>query len=69
MKAFGYEDENQVRFEEINHRLYLSGVKSQFLGALANPSTRVVNSIVYASVCLAGALYVVAGNMSVGALS
>lgn len=69
VKAFGYEDENQVRFEEINHRLYLSGVKSQFLGALANPSTRVVNSIVYASVCLAGALYVVAGNMSVGALS
>ena len=69
LKAFGYEDENQVRFEEINHRLYLSGVKSQFLGALANPSTRVVNSIVYASVCLAGALYVVAGNMSVGALS
>ena len=69
VKAFGYEDENQVRFEEINHRLYLSGVKSHFLGALANPSTRVVNSIVYASVCLAGALYVVAGNMSVGALS
>lgn len=69
VKAFGYEDENQVRFEEINHRLYLSGVKSQFLGALANPSTRVVNSIVYASVCLAGALYVVAENMSVGALS
>ena len=69
VKAFGYEDENQARFEEINHRLYLSGVKSQFLGALANPSTRVVNSIVYASVCLAGALYVVAGNMSVGALS
>ena len=65
VKAFGYEDENQVRFEEINHRLYLSGVKSQFLGALANPSPR----IVYASVCLAGALYVVAGNMSVGALS
>ena len=69
VKAFGYEDENQARFEEINHRLYISGVKSQFLGALANPSTRVVNSIVYASVCLAGALYVVAGNMSVGALS
>lgn len=69
VKAFGYEEENQTRFEEINHRLYVSGVKSQFLGALANPSTRVVNSIVYASVCLAGALYVVAGNMSVGALS
>ena len=59
----------QQRFEEINQRVYVSGVKSQFLGALANPSTRVVNNIVYASVCIAGSLYVVMGNMSVGALS
>lgn len=69
VKAFGYEQENQKVFEEINHRLYVSGVKSQFLGALANPSTRVVNSIVYASVCIAGAMQVVSGYMSVGALS
>lgn len=69
VKAFGYEEDNQKTFEEINHRLYVSGVKSQFLGALANPSTRVVNSIVYASVCVVGAIYVVNGNMSVGALS
>lgn len=69
VKAFGYEDDNQEVFEEINQRLYTSGVKSQFLGALANPSTRVVNSIVYGSVCIGGALYVVSGQMSVGALS
>lgn len=69
VKAFAYEKDNQEVFEEINQRLYVSGVKSQFLGALANPSTRVVNSIVYGSVCLAGALYVVSGHMSVGALS
>lgn len=69
IKAFGYEEDNQKIFEEINQRLYVSGVKSQFLGAIANPSTRVVNSIVYASVCIAGALYVVMGRMSVGALS
>lgn len=69
VKAFGYEQENQNTFEEINQRLYVSGVKSQFLGALANPSTRVVNSIVYASVCIAGSLSVVSGYMSVGNLS
>lgn len=69
VKAFSYEKENQAVFEEINHRLYVSGVKSQFLGALVNPSTRVVNSIVYGSVCIAGSLFVVAGYMSVGALS
>ena len=69
IKAFGYEQKNQERFEEINQRVYVSGVKSQFLGALANPSTRVVNNIVYASVCIAGSLYVIAGYMTVGALS
>ncbi len=69
IKAYGYEDKNQQRFEEINQRVYVSGVKSQFLGALANPSTRVVNNIVYASVCIAGSLYVMGGYMSVGALS
>ena len=69
VKAYGYEQTNQERFEEINQRVYISGVKSQFLGALANPSTRVVNNIVYASVCIAGSLYVIGGSMSVGALS
>lgn len=69
VKAFGYEKYNQELFEDINQRLYVSGVKSQFLGALANPSTRIVNSIVYASVCIAGSLYVISGRMSVGALS
>lgn len=69
IKAFGYEQKNQERFEEINQRVYVSGVKSQFLGALANPSTRVVNNIVYASVCIVGSLYVIAGYMTVGALS
>ena len=69
VKAFGYELENQAIFEEINQRLYVSELKSQFLGALVNPSTRVVNSIVYGSVCIAGSLFVIGGYMSVGALS
>lgn len=69
IKAFGYEKENIEKFKEINQRVHVSGVKSQFLGALVNPSTRVVNNIVYASVCIFGALQVVSGNFSVGALS
>lgn len=69
IKAFGYEKENIEKFKEINQRVHVSGVKSQFLGALVNPSTRVVNNIVYASVCIFGALQVVSGHFSVGALS
>lgn len=69
VKAFSYEDENIEKFKEINQRVHKSGVRSQFLGALVNPSTRVVNNIVYASVCVFGALQVVSGNFTVGALS
>ncbi|MBO6046381.1 MAG: ABC transporter ATP-binding protein [Erysipelotrichaceae bacterium] len=69
VKAFSHEKDNEEVFDEINQRLLKSGVKSQFLGALVNPSTRVVNAIVYASVCLVGAFNVVRGVMSVGNLS
>jgi ATP-binding cassette subfamily B protein len=69
VKAFSYEDDNIEQFKQLNQKVHVSGVKSQFFGALVNPSTRVVNNIVYAAVCIFGALQVVSGNFSVGALS
>ena len=69
VKAFSHEEENKENFNEINHRLFISGVKSQFLGALINPTTRVVNSIVYGSVCIFGAFSVLGGGLTIGALS
>ncbi len=69
VKAFSHEKDNQETFNEINQRLFKSGVKSQFLGALVNPSTRLVNAIVYGSVCLFGAHQVIGGFLTVGALS
>ena len=45
------------------------GFKAQFAGALANPSTRFVNALVYAAVGIMGALFAVAGTLSVGQLS
>lgn len=69
VKAFGYEDEAQEKFEEINSRLYTSGVKSQFASSLTNPSTRFVNAIVYAAVGITGALAAIGGGITVGQLS
>ncbi len=69
VKAFGYEQEAQAKFEEINSRLYTSGVKSQFASSLTNPSTRFVNAIVYAAVGIVGALAAIGGGISVGQLS
>lgn len=69
VKAFGYEKRNEETFQEINQRLHTSGVISQFLGALINPTTRLLNSFVYATVGIFGALNVVWGSLSVGLLS
>lgn len=69
VKAFNYEERNKIKFEEINERMHSSGVRSQFFGALINPTTRVVNGFVYAVVGILGAINVVNGNFSVGMLS
>ncbi len=69
IKAFNHEEMNEERFKEINQRMHISGVKSQFYGALINPTTRVVNSLVYAAVGVFGAINVLNGHFSVGLLS
>ncbi len=68
--AFGYEEEAQKRFEEIDAELYRYGVKSQFYSSLSNPCTRFVNNLVYAAVGIVGAVIaVIYGTMSPGTLS
>lgn len=69
VKAFAYEDRAFERFEEYNDELYDVGFKAQFAGALANPSTRFVNAMVYAAVGVIGAASAISGNLSVGQLS
>lgn len=56
VQAFGREDENQAKFDEINQRLTKASLSSIFYSSLTNPCTRFVNAIVYAAVALAGAL-------------
>ncbi|MGM9978427.1 MAG: ABC transporter ATP-binding protein [Clostridium sp.] len=69
VKAFSYEDNSQEKFEEINSRLYTSGVKSQFFSSLTNPCTRFVNGIVYATVGIISAISAINGNISIGKIS
>lgn len=59
VQAFSREDENLEKFDEINDRLTKASLKSIFFSSLVNPSTRFINSIVYAAVALAGALMLV----------
>ena len=69
VKAFGYENEAEIRMEEINQRLRKYGQKAVFFSSLTNPSTRFVNGLVYAAVGVVGAFAAVSGRISVGQLS
>ena len=69
VQAFGHEDEAQESFEEINERLRGYSLKAIFFSSITNPATRFVNSLVYASVGVAGAFAAVRGYLSVGQLS
>lgn len=69
VQAFGYEKEAEKRFEEINERLRSCSLRAIFFSSITNPATRFVNSMVYASVGVAGAYAAIRGVLSVGQLS
>ena len=69
VQAFGYQERAQDRFDEVNERLRKCSLRAIFFSSITNPSTRFVNSLVYAGVCVAGALSAVHGVISVGQLT
>ncbi len=70
VRAYGHEDIAIENFETMNRQLEKCSRRAVFFSSLVNPATRVVNSIVYAGVCLVGALSVVANPaFTVGSLS
>ena len=70
VRAFGHEAASQMQFDEVNDRLEKCSLKGIFFSSLVNPSTRFVNSLVYAGVALVGALVVIGGGgVTVGMLS
>ena len=69
VRAFTSEDDAIEQFTSINQKVHESGLWSQFYGALINPTSRVLNSIVYAVVGVVGAFTVLSGQLSVGIFS
>lgn len=69
VKAFGHEAESLKDFDEVNEKLGKAAMNATFFSSLTNPSTRLINNIVYAVVTLISALYAVSGHISVGQLS
>ncbi len=69
MTAFSREGKCLDEFDEINERYSKYSLRAVFFSSLVNPSTRFINSMVYAGVGLSGAFSVISGGISVGALS
>lgn len=70
-EAYSHKDDNLKKFDDINDRLAKYSLCATFFSSITNPATRFVNSIVYASVALIGAVLAVTGNgnITVGILT
>ncbi|PFA13352.1 ABC transporter ATP-binding protein [Bacillus cereus] len=69
VQAFRYEDHSFAEFTARNDELYHTGVKSQFVSSLSNPSTRFVNNVTFSIIALIGSIMVIMSRISVGGLS
>ena len=71
IQAFGHEDESLAEFDEVNERLGKVALNATFFSSLVNPSTRLVNNIIYAAVAFVCALLAIGTNpvMTIGGMS
>lgn len=69
VQAFSHEDAAVEDFDEINGRLERFSLRAVFYSSLTNPTTRFINSVVYAGVGLTGAIAAINGSITVGGLS
>lgn len=69
VQAYSREEASMETFDEINERLQKSSLKAIFFSSITNPSTRFVNSLVYAGVGVTGAIVAINGGISIGQLT
>ena len=68
VSAYCHEEEAVRQFDEINDRLQKYSLNAIFFSSITNPSTRFVNSLVYAGVAVTGAISAIYGRLTVGQL-
>lgn len=69
--AFSHGEKNMEKFDAINEDLTKCALQATFYSSLTNPSTRVVNNLVYLGVALLGGFFCIGANpsMTVGGLA
>lgn len=66
VKAFNGEDKASVHFNEINHDLYDSAWKSQFLSTMMHPIMQFIGNLSYVVVSILGGYMVIKDKIAVG---
>ena len=69
VQAFGYGKRSLERFDTINEELKTCSIRAIFFSSITNPSTRIVNGLVYSGVGIFGAVLAMQGVITVGQLS
>ncbi len=69
VQAFGHEKASLESFQAVNEKLEKASLRAIFFSSITNPSTRFVNSLVYAGVALVGAMVVISGGVTSGAIT
>ena len=69
VQAFSYENRAQEKFDQLGDELADAEFKATFFSSLTNPSTRLINNIVYAGVAIVGSFIVITGKLTVGQLT
>jgi ATP-binding cassette subfamily B multidrug efflux pump len=66
VNVYNGEEKAKREFDEINHDLFDSAFKSQFLGGLMMPLMNFVGNIGYVAVCIVGSILTINGSISFG---
>ena len=67
--AYNYEQKSLERFNKSNEELSQASLKATFISSLVNPTTRFINSLIYATVALVGSIIAIKNNsISIGML-
>ena len=69
VRNMDYEDDALENFGSMNNDLADASMKATFYSSIVNPSTRLVNNLIYAAVGVFGAVMVTTGGITVGGLA
>lgn len=69
VRNMNYENVALDRFEEMNGALADAAMNATFYSSTVNPSTRLINNIIYAAVGVFGALMAINGGITIGGLT